>query len=94
MECRNSLTDGYCLASTSGRHYVFYKEKASSIRIDLAGAVEPLPAVAVDTRADYQEIALGKLAAANQTWNAPRDSDWAIAVGRFGRRDTHTGQEH
>ena len=93
MECRNDLTDGHCLASPSGRHYVFYKEQTASIRIDLTGAAEPLPAVAVDTKADYQEIALGTLAAAKQTWSAPHESDWAIAVGRFRRRDTHTGEE-
>ena len=90
MERRNDLTDGYCLASPDNKHYVFYKEQASSIRVDLAGAAGPLPAVAVDTTAEHREIALGALPAATQTWNAPHESDWVIAVGEFGRPTNDT----
>ncbi len=86
MECRNDLTDGYCLASPDGQHYVFYKEQTSSVDIDLAAAAGALPAVAVDVKADYLEIPLGKMAATKQTWSAPHESDWAIAVGRFDAR--------
>ncbi|MFQ5808545.1 MAG: hypothetical protein ACE5JM_02905, partial [Armatimonadota bacterium] len=88
MERANALTDGHCLASPDNEHYVFYKEQASSIRMDLPGAPRPLPAVAIDTRADYREIALGALPPTVQTWDAPHPSDWAIAVGQF-RRPTN-----
>ncbi|MGD8237668.1 MAG: DUF5060 domain-containing protein [Armatimonadota bacterium] len=81
MERRNDLTDGHCLASPGSEHYVFYREQASSIWMDLSSALRPLPAVAIDTRAEYEKIALGALQATPQTWNAPRESDWAVAVG-------------
>jgi len=81
MEPRDDLTDGHCLASRGNEHYVFYKEQASSVDIDLSDAPGPLPAIAIDTTVDYKEIPLGDLAAAAQTWTAPHESDWVIAVG-------------
>jgi hypothetical protein len=41
------------------------------------------PAVAVDAKQSYAEIALGNLNPGIQTWNAPHTSDWAIAIGDF-----------
>ncbi|HLS27516.1 MAG TPA: fibronectin type III domain-containing protein, partial [Opitutales bacterium] len=38
---------------------------------------------AVDTLKPYQEIDLGMLDATSQTWTAPYQSDWAIAIGSF-----------
>ncbi|MFQ6097921.1 MAG: DUF5060 domain-containing protein, partial [Armatimonadota bacterium] len=91
MKRRNDLTDGYCLASSDGNRYVFYREQTSSIRIDLTGASGPLPAVAVDTEDEYREISLGRLPPASRAWHAPHESDWAIAVGRFGDREKRGG---
>ena len=90
MERRNDLTDGYCLATPDGEHYVFYSEQARSVRLDLSGAPAPLPAVAVDTTAPYGELALGALPTRAQTWNAPHESDWALAVGHFPFRGNQT----
>ncbi len=72
-----------CLASTSSKRYIFYKENATSIRMNLYGMLEPQPAVAVDTKKAYSEIDIGILNPENQTWDAPYQSDWAIAVGIF-----------
>ena len=79
----NHLTNGVCLKSSNGQSYLFYKENTSSISLNLSGLSAGKPAIAVDTRKAYQEINLGLLNPSNQTWNAPRNSDWAIAVGDF-----------
>ena len=76
--------DGYALMDDAKTHYVFYKEGSSAIELDLSAMIGPQPAVAVDTRKRYAEINLGVLNAARQTWQAPYQSDWAIAVGDFG----------
>jgi hypothetical protein len=83
MRC-NALTDGACLMRPTQAHYVFYKEAAASITLDLSGMAGALTAVAVDTRLPYQEIRLGTLPPERQTWSAPYMSDWAIALGDFG----------
>jgi hypothetical protein len=62
---------------------VFYRQDASSIHMDLTGMSGPQPVVAVDTTRAYREIPLGTLEPGKHTWQAPRKSDWAIAVGRF-----------
>jgi hypothetical protein len=72
------------LHSPSQNGYVFYRENAGSIRMDLSGEGEPLPAVAVDTKQPYTELPLGELAPAPHTITLPHTSDWAVAVGRFG----------
>ena len=79
----NRLTDGVCLTRPTNRHYIFYKEDAGSIRLDLSGMAGPQEAVAVDALKPYAEIRLGTLNPSKQTWAAPRKSDWAIAVGDF-----------
>lgn len=81
----NALTDGWALRSGRSR-YVFYRESAASIRLDLSGMDGDQPAVAVDARRPYQEVILGQLEPRQQTWQAPYESDWAIAVGRFDSR--------
>lgn len=86
MERQNELSDGYCLATPDGEHYIFYGEATSSIQLDLTGAAGSLPAIAVDTRTDYQQIELATLDAQKQRWQAPHQSDWVVAVGRFDRR--------
>ncbi|MBZ0255185.1 hypothetical protein K8I31_03940, partial [bacterium] len=77
MATDNAITDGYCL-NDSGRSYVFYKENCKTIHFKLNGA--PKTAVAVDARKAYAEINLGQLNAGGHTFEAPYESDWAIAV--------------
>jgi len=83
MERANSLTDGYCLKTTTNDNYVFYKEDTNSVQMNLSGMGTALPAIAVDTKLDYAEINLGTLNPTSQTWTAPYVSDWAVAVGDF-----------
>ncbi|MHC4124703.1 MAG: DUF5060 domain-containing protein, partial [Planctomycetota bacterium] len=78
----NNLTDGYCLKEPDGL-CVFYKEDTDGIRMNLSGLVEPIKAVAVDTKADYKEIEIEAVKAKSyQLFKAPYKSDWAIAAGR------------
>ena len=79
----NELTDGYCLMRPTHAQYVFYGEDVETIEMDLTGMRGGETAVAIDTRLAYQEIPLGELMPATQTWTAPYQSDWAIAVGEF-----------
>jgi Concanavalin A-like lectin/glucanases superfamily/Domain of unknown function (DUF5060)/Dockerin type I domain len=81
MERANSLTDGYCLKTTTNDNYVFYKEDTDSVQMNLSDMGTALPAIAVDTKLDYAEINIGTLNPTSQTWTAPYVSDWAIAVG-------------
>jgi hypothetical protein len=57
------------------------------VRLNLSGTAGPQPAVAVDAKQPYREIAIGPLSHQDQTWHAPYASDWAIAVGDFGGSD-------
>ena len=85
MQRANDLTDGYCLRSSSSRQFVFYKEGTDSIRLDLSAMKGPQSAIAIETTKGYKEMDLGRFTAKKLTWNAPYESDWAIAVGRFER---------
>ena len=71
------------LGFEDGKHWVVYRENAQSIQIDLSGSAGPLPAVAVDTTKEYREIDLGLLKPRLQRIGLPRESDWAIAIGKF-----------
>jgi hypothetical protein len=75
-----SLSDGLCLKTPDNRHYVFYREDCDSIQADLSGMPAPGDALAVDTRKEYAEIRLGRLAPGSHRWNAPVRSDWAVCV--------------
>jgi len=76
----NDLTDGYCLRTLDNKNYVFYKEDASSVRVDLSESAGLLGVVAVDARQAYEEIDLGRLMPGQHVLPLPRFSDWAIAV--------------
>jgi hypothetical protein len=80
---QNQLTDGVCLKRPDNRHYLFYKEDAATITLDLSAMNGSQPASAIDARLPYQAIIQGTFNPAQQTWNAPYTSDWAIAVGDF-----------
>jgi len=75
---------GHALRVSSNTHYVFYNENTSSIRTDLSRMVGPQPAIAVDTKRQYNEIEIGTVGSKEHIWKAPYRSDWAIAVGDFG----------
>jgi hypothetical protein len=77
------LTDGICLRTPQHDRLVFYAESVNSIQMDLSGMPAPAQAVAVDTVAPYAEVDLGTLNPEAQTFNAPSQSDWAVAVGDF-----------
>jgi hypothetical protein len=70
-----------CLRNPGNTHFVFYKEAAATVGMDLSRMSGPQPAVAVDTRKAYKEIDLGTLRPREHTWEAPYRSDWALAVG-------------
>lgn len=80
----NNITDGYGIR-VANSHFIFYKQDTSSIFMDLSSMNGPQTAIAIDTKLTYQEINLGQLQPFAQTWQAPYNSDWAIAVGSFDR---------
>ena len=63
--------------------YVFYRENATSMRLDLSEMTAAQVAIAVDAKEVYAEIRLGTLAPGKHLWQAPYRSDWAIAVGSW-----------
>ena len=77
MRVDNRITGGYALRDAN-RYYVFYKENCQTVQYTLEGL--PKQAVAVDTRKAYREIDLGRKRAGAHTFEAPYESDWAIAV--------------
>jgi hypothetical protein len=79
------ITDGVCLKRPDSVHYVFYKEDATSIEMDLSQMKGAQPAIAVDTARPYAEVDLGRLTAEEHIWKAPFETDWAVAVGNFAR---------
>ena len=86
MVRNNKITDGVCLTRPTRAHYVFYKEDAVSIKMDLSRMAGAQKAVAVDTLKPYKEIPLGSLKPEDQTWKAPYKSDWAVAVGEYEKK--------
>ena len=83
MQRANDLTDGRCLKSPDDTRFVFYREDANSIRMDLRRLPAAQPAVAVDVKKPYREIELPVFSSEEHGWKAPYASDWAIAVGKF-----------
>jgi hypothetical protein len=87
MQRAGDLTDGHALATPDHKHLVFYQEDTDRITMNLTGAPGPLPVIAVDTTRPYREIKVGTLKPGKHAWQAPRKSDWAIAVGHFSAED-------
>jgi hypothetical protein len=84
MQPANDLTDGYALQDiTNPGRAIFYREDASTIRMDLTGMPGNQPAIAIDTRLPYAQIQIEPLAPIRHTWQAPYMSDWAIAIGTY-----------
>jgi len=79
----NSITDAVCLKRPQGTHFVFYKEDATSIEMDLSAMPAVQEAVAVDARKAYEEIPIGQVESRKHAWKAQYRSDWAVAVGDY-----------
>jgi hypothetical protein len=77
----NSLTDGVCLKTPDDTRFIFYKEDAVSIQLDLSRMPMERAMTAVDALTG-KEFA-GRFSTERQVWKAPYKSDWAIAVGEF-----------
>jgi len=78
---QNVAYSGNVFDVSAKEHCVFYKENTESIRMDLSGMSGAQPAIAVDTKKQYDEIEIGRLSTGQHVWKAPYRSDWAIAVG-------------
>jgi hypothetical protein len=82
MQRANHLgKNSHVLADQSKKSFVFYKEDALSVHMDLSGMPAAQLAVAVDAKREYKETKIGMLGAKECVWTAPYRSDWAIAVG-------------
>jgi len=80
---------GYCLVTADKKHFIFFVEDADSVTIDLSGMPGSQPCVAVDAKAEYEEIDEGSLSAGVHAIHFGKTSDWGLAVGDFGERDTN-----
>ena len=78
----NELTDGVCLKTPDDTRFLFYKEDAESIRVDLSRMKTERGMIAVDALTGKETV--GRFSAERHVWRAPYKSDWAIAVGQFG----------
>ncbi len=85
LKIANELSDGYALKTPNNRHFIFYKEETERIQLNLSSMPAPQKAIAVDAKLGYKEIELGMLQPKMQTVQLPHQSDWAIAVGGFGK---------
>jgi predicted amidohydrolase len=80
------ITDGNlncCTKRPTNQHFVFYKENAADIKMDLSRMDTGRSAIAVDALKPYAEINVGKLEPKSQTWHAPYVSDWALVIGKW-----------
>ena len=77
MVVDHSMSDGFCLRE-SDRYYVFYKENCQTLDYRIKGTIKQV--LAVDTKKQYEEIDLGQKKAGDHIFQAPYESDWAIAV--------------
>ena len=82
MQRANDLTDSYCLKRPDNSLFLFYKEDADTMMIDLSAWDGKGRAAAVDTKLPYLELGLS-LTPGIQTWQAYYKSDWAIVVEPF-----------
>jgi CubicO group peptidase (beta-lactamase class C family) len=93
MQRANDLIDGGCaLWSASTDSYVFYGENTSQLQVDLAAMKTKQKAVWVDTKKRYEEVQTVTLEPRKARLSAPYRSDWALAVGPFGRDNTTAGR--
>jgi hypothetical protein len=77
----NGLSDGVCLKTRDNTRFIFYKEDAESIQLDLSRMRTERPMFALDVLKGTEIV--GRLSAERHVWKPPYPSDWAIAVGEF-----------
>ena len=82
----NTLTDGWCLKTPDNKNLIIYKENATSVTLDLSQTSLHHNAVAVDTKKPYHEIKIENLTTTKQSWQAPYETDWAIALGNLSKK--------
>jgi hypothetical protein len=82
--------EAVCLVTEERDHFLFYREDAERVVLELGGMRGAQPAVAIDARRAYAEVAVGVLEPGTRIWRAPYRSDWALAVGRFPWRAVRT----
>ncbi|MCP4611462.1 MAG: DUF5060 domain-containing protein [Planctomycetes bacterium] len=83
---------GYCLVAANRKHFVFFIEDTDSVTIDLDGMLGSQPIVLVDTKKDYDEIVMGSLRAGVHMIHLDHISDWALAIGKFSKKEARNGQ--
>jgi len=83
--CLSGAT-GYCLVTADKKHFIFFVEDTDSATVDLNGMPGSQPVISVDAKMDYCEINMGTLTAGSHTIYLSRNSDWALAVGKFSEK--------
>jgi len=78
-----NITDGMCLKDTPSSSYIFYKEETDFLTLNLPYNLKLPKVICIDTKLPYGEIPLDELKQGYQIWQAPYQSDWAIAIGNF-----------
>jgi len=71
------------LRTPDHKQIILYQEDTDEVTLNLAPRSGTLSAVAVDTKKAYQEIDIGSFSAQDHRWQAPYQSDWAIALGNY-----------
>jgi len=62
---------------------IYYRQDATSIRLDLSELRRTQIAIAVDTKKAYEEIRVEAFSPGKHLWKAPYRSDWALAIGSW-----------
>ena len=92
LEQANDLADSentYLLRRSDDSRYIIYGEDVATVQIDLPNLLSATNVIAVDTKADYQEIDLGVVDPGNDRQLVlPYQSDWAIIVEGVATPDT------
>ena len=83
--CLSGAT-GYCLVTADKKHFIFFVEDTDSATVDLNDMPGSQPVISVDAKMDYCEINMGTLTAGSHTIYLSRNSDWALAVGKFSEK--------
>ncbi|MDB9524843.1 cadherin-like domain-containing protein, partial [Oscillatoria sp. CS-180] len=92
LEQANDLADSpntYLLKRSDDSRYIIYGEDVDAIQVDLPNLVGATNVIAVDTKAEYQEINFGVIEPGNdRQLLLPYLSDWALVVEGLATPDT------
>lgn len=94
LQRANDLVDGGYAMRDANASAVYFKESAGSVKFKIEGGAKKV--IAVDAKDAYKEIEVATLGEGWHTWDAPRQSTWALAaespetvgVSRHGNADT------